>query len=176
MARTAQSRQIQASTLVSAGSTSRVDIEGGRGDDGSVRSVSGKYKIARFVIRACNPKAVRTRENYAQLVVASHIPARHTLHMKNLARIRESRGLTQTQLAEMVGANQATISKIEKGVGNPTLSMILRIADALKCDPADLFNTSGLRLRVLAALEAIDDPARAEAAAVVLESMAGRRE
>jgi transcriptional regulator with XRE-family HTH domain len=96
--------------------------------------------------------------------------------MKNLARIRDSRGLTQTQLAEMVGANQATISKIEKGVGNPTLSMILRIADALKCDAADLFHTSGLRLRVLAALEAIDDPARAEAAAVVLESMAGRRE
>ena len=124
----------------------------------------------------CNPKAVRTRENYAQLVVASTIPARHTLDMKNLARIRDSRGLTQTQLADMVGANQATISKIEKGVGNPTLSMIQRIADALKCDPADLFNTSGLRLRVLAALEAIDDPARAEADAVVLESMAGRRD
>jgi transcriptional regulator with XRE-family HTH domain len=123
----------------------------------------------------CKVKPELVHENYAQPVVAPCLPVRQGVQMENMSRIRELRNLTQSQLAEMVGANQATISKIEKGVGNPTLNMIQRIADALKCHPADLFDASDLRTRVLAAFEAIDDPARAEAAAVVLESMAGRK-
>lgn len=74
----------------------------------------------------------------------------------------------------MVSANQATISKIEKGVGNPTLSMINKIAKALNVHPADLFSRSQLEERAVLAIYSISDPAKREAAVDVLESMAGK--
>ena len=94
--------------------------------------------------------------------------------MDQMTRIREERGLSQTQLAEMIGANQATISKIERGQGNPTLTMIRRIAAALECSPPDLFSRDALQLRVMEAINAID-PARREAALTVIEAMAERQ-
>ena len=113
-------------------------------------------------------------QNYAHRVVACHIPCWHNNGMDNVSKIRQQRGLSQTQLADAIGANQATISKIERGDGNPTLSMIKRIAGALNCEPADLFEASTLRLRVLSAIDDIEDPSRREAAIVVIETMAGR--
>ena len=115
-------------------------------------------------------------QNYAQAVVARAIPARHYLCMDNLAHIRKLRGLSQTQLAELVGANQATISKIESGEGNPTLSMIRRIAKALDVEPMQLFSLGQLQQRVLDAMDQIDDPTKREAAVLVIESMAIKRQ
>ena len=45
------------------------------------------------------------------------------------ARIRA--GLTQTQLSERSGISQADICRLEKGVRNPSLSLLKRLADAL---------------------------------------------
>ena len=115
-------------------------------------------------------------EIYAQSVIAPNIPAWHYLCMDNMARIRTEKGLSQAQVAEMVGANQATISKIEKGIGNPTLSMINRIAKALGVHPSALFGLDPLRERALRAIDGIDDQARREAAIIVLESMAGKQD
>lgn len=93
--------------------------------------------------------------------------------MKKLSDIRRARGLTQKQLADMAGTDQATISKIERGSGyNYTHDTIVRIADALKVEPAELFGLSELQERVIRALRSIDDPDRQQAALVVLESMA----
>lgn len=112
----------------------------------------------------------------AQPVVAQPMPGWHLLDMDNMERIRKARGLTQTQLAEAIGANQATISKIEKGLGNPTLDMIQRIAAALKVHPALLFKRDALEQRAAEALDNLkDDPATKEAAVVVLEAMARPR-
>ncbi|MFY0633652.1 MAG: helix-turn-helix transcriptional regulator [Vannielia sp.] len=52
----------------------------------------------------------------------------------SLARLRKERGLTQAQLADAAGINQATISKIERGEANPTLSMLRKITEALAAD------------------------------------------
>ena len=112
--------------------------------------------------------------NYAQPTVGRSAQSGHTGCMDQLTRIREERGLSQTQLAEMIGANQATISKIERGQGNPTLTMIRRIAAALSCEPADLFSRDALQARVMEALNAID-PARREAALTVIEAMAEKQ-
>ena len=111
-------------------------------------------------------------QNYAQPVVAPVIPDWHHLDMDNLTKIREARGLSQTELARMVGANQATISKIEAGIGNPTLSMINRIAKALRVSPSMLFSMNALQERALNAITSIDDPGHREAAIIVLETMA----
>jgi DNA-binding Xre family transcriptional regulator len=44
---------------------------------------------------------------------------------------RQAKGLTQTQLAEIVGMNQAEISRLEGEKGNPRLSTLNKICDAL---------------------------------------------
>ena len=48
-----------------------------------------------------------------------------------IARLRIQRGLTQAQLAEMVGTRQPSIARLENGNSVPSLSFLKRIADAL---------------------------------------------
>jgi DNA-binding phage protein len=48
-----------------------------------------------------------------------------------LATARKARSLTQPALSELTGIQQAEISRIERGAGNPTAATLLRLADAL---------------------------------------------
>jgi predicted transcriptional regulator len=48
-----------------------------------------------------------------------------------VARLRIARGLTQAQLAEMVGTQQPSIARLENGKSAPTLPFLKRIANAL---------------------------------------------
>jgi DNA-binding XRE family transcriptional regulator len=48
-----------------------------------------------------------------------------------VARLRMLRGLTQAQLAEMVGTRQPSIARLENGSSIPSLSFLQRIAAAL---------------------------------------------
>lgn len=48
--------------------------------------------------------------------------------------LREKRGLTQAELAERCGMDQADISRIERGATSPTALTLQRIADALDAD------------------------------------------
>ena len=41
---------------------------------------------------------------------------------------REETGLTQAQLAQATGINQANISRLENGTGNPSLQILKRLA------------------------------------------------
>ena len=41
---------------------------------------------------------------------------------------REGTGLTQAQLAQATGINQANISRLENGTGNPSLQTLKRLA------------------------------------------------
>ena len=49
----------------------------------------------------------------------------------SLARAREYAKLTQRQLAEKTGIHQGDISKLERGIGNPSLSTLKRLADGM---------------------------------------------
>ncbi|RXM79263.1 XRE family transcriptional regulator [Clostridium tetani] len=49
----------------------------------------------------------------------------------NLKKIREDRGLTQTQLAIMVSASQNYISEIESGKKLPSLMLLEKISNSL---------------------------------------------
>ncbi len=44
---------------------------------------------------------------------------------------RISQNLTQKELAERTGINQADISKLENGTRNPTLKLLKRLADGM---------------------------------------------
>jgi DNA-binding XRE family transcriptional regulator len=48
--------------------------------------------------------------------------------------LREKHGLTQAQLAERCGVDQADISRIERGSTSPTTRTLQRIAEALEAD------------------------------------------
>lgn len=48
-----------------------------------------------------------------------------------LARLRKDKGLTQKELAEIVGLNQAQVHRYEKGAAEPSMSALKRLALAL---------------------------------------------
>jgi predicted transcriptional regulator len=47
---------------------------------------------------------------------------------------RQARGLSQRELAELVGTTQSAIARLERGGRPPRIDTLLRIADALDCD------------------------------------------
>lgn len=48
-----------------------------------------------------------------------------------ISRLRIARGLTQAQLAELVGTRQPSIARIESGKSLPSLSFLERVASVL---------------------------------------------
>ncbi len=48
-----------------------------------------------------------------------------------IARLRILRGLTQTQLAELVGTRQPSIARLENGSSVPSISFLQKVAAAL---------------------------------------------
>ena len=72
-------------------------------------------------------RAGLTREGRAQ---ASAFDAGAKL-AGDVIRLRTARGLTQKQLAELTGIDQADISRIERGLSNATEATLERIAEAL---------------------------------------------
>ncbi len=57
----------------------------------------------------------------------------------NLAEVRKEKGLSQSELAKMVGVSRNTISSIETGQFNPTAKLALIICIALDKKFEELF-------------------------------------
>ncbi len=53
--------------------------------------------------------------------------------------LRKQKGLTQEKLAEKMGVSPKYLSSIERGKENPTLDMIIKLAQSLSVEIADLF-------------------------------------
>lgn len=51
--------------------------------------------------------------------------------VKAMLSIRMAQNLTQKELAERTGINQADISKLENGTKNPSLKLLKRLADGM---------------------------------------------
>jgi transcriptional regulator with XRE-family HTH domain len=51
-----------------------------------------------------------------------------------VAERRQQRGLSQRELAELVGTTQSAIARLERGGRPPRIDTLLRIADALDCE------------------------------------------
>ncbi len=47
---------------------------------------------------------------------------------------RQERGLSQTELARLVGTTQSASARLESGGRPPRIDTLLRIADALECE------------------------------------------
>lgn len=51
---------------------------------------------------------------------------------------RKKRNLTQAKIASKTEVSQSYISKLEKGIGNPSIDQIIKIAKILNIDPYKL--------------------------------------
>lgn len=69
---------------------------------------------------------------------------------------RKHRGLTQEQLGDRLGLTQATVARIEQGKIAYTQPVLEAMADALRCEPADLI---------------MRDPSRADAPWTLLDGI-----
>lgn len=61
----------------------------------------------------------------------------------NMKRLRKERGWSQEALADEAGLDRTYISGIERVVKNPTITVVERIAVALKCSFSELLDCVG---------------------------------
>lgn len=54
---------------------------------------------------------------------------------RNVRRLREEAGLSQEKLALEAELDRTYVSGVERGVRNPTVTVVARIAKALKTEP-----------------------------------------
>ncbi|MFS0740792.1 helix-turn-helix transcriptional regulator [Brevundimonas sp. 3P9-tot-E] len=57
----------------------------------------------------------------------------------NVRRLRKSRGLSQEALAGEAGLAMRHLGRIERGEGNPTVAVLVKLAEVLRVHPADLY-------------------------------------
>ena len=60
----------------------------------------------------------------------------------NLKNIRKSQNIAQERLALEAGVDRTFVSKIERGIGNPSLEVLLRLANRLGVSVSDLLATN----------------------------------
>lgn len=60
------------------------------------------------------------------------------MNYKKMKQLREAAGMTQTELGEKVLVGQTMIARVEAGVKEPSLSLLVRIAEALGVETAEL--------------------------------------
>lgn len=58
---------------------------------------------------------------------------------RRVRRLRDAKGINQTVLADRMGTNQETISRIENGKQEPRLRFIELLADGLKVSLSEMF-------------------------------------
>jgi len=68
------------------------------------------------------------------------------IFVPNIAELRSKKGLTQRQLAVLVGADITTIRNWEKGRGGiDTFIRIARLCQALDCAPEELYRVEEIK-------------------------------
>lgn len=55
---------------------------------------------------------------------------------------RRNFGLTQEQLAEIIGSSSEWMSQVERGVGTPSVAILLRVAEAVGTTPLALIDAA----------------------------------
>ena len=61
----------------------------------------------------------------------------------NVKSYRNRLGLSQEDLADAAGLHRTYISGIERGIRNPSISIVAKLATALGVEPADLLSGKG---------------------------------
>lgn len=67
---------------------------------------------------------------------------------ESLQRLRREAGLTQAQMARVLGISRPTLTRLESASQNVTLRTLARLCRVLRCEPGDLFRPGQARLRL----------------------------
>jgi len=59
---------------------------------------------------------------------------------QNVKRIRELKGISQTQLAYSIGKDQPSINRLERGNINPSFIYLLEVCEGLEIELKDLIS------------------------------------
>jgi transcriptional regulator with XRE-family HTH domain len=63
----------------------------------------------------------------------------HALVARNVRLLRVQLGLSQEALADHAGVNRAYVGRLERGLENPTLAVLERLAKAVDVEITELF-------------------------------------
>ena len=63
---------------------------------------------------------------------------------RNIRRLRVARGLSQEALAVDAEIDRTYVSRLERGLENPTVAVLERLSMALDCKIGEFFASSGL--------------------------------
>lgn len=58
----------------------------------------------------------------------------------NMRRLREAQGHTQEGFAELAGLHRTYVSDLERGTRNPTITVVMKVAQALGVKPGQLLD------------------------------------
>jgi transcriptional regulator with XRE-family HTH domain len=72
---------------------------------------------------------------------------------RRLRRLRESRDLSMKSLAARAGVSESFVSQVERGMANPSVASLRRLAEALETSVGSLFEDHGGADRLLKASE-----------------------
>lgn len=73
---------------------------------------------------------ITDKEGNSYLLEQEQIKLKSEL-MKEMVRIRKSKNMTQQMIAERTGIARPNIARMENGTYNPTVDMLVRIADGM---------------------------------------------
>lgn len=74
---------------------------------------------------------------------------------KNIRKLRVTKGMSQTQLAEKLHITRQTVSSWETGNSNPDVGMLMKIAEALEVEVDAILYPEGRRKRIGRRIESI---------------------
>ncbi len=94
---------------------------------------------------------------------------------RRIQKLRQEKGYTQQQFAEMVGLSTNYLSDIERGKSSPRLDKMVAIINALGCSADDVFSDvidAGYRIKASRLFEKLDTipPKEREKACAILET------
>ena len=72
---------------------------------------------------------------------------------RNLGSLRHARTLTQETLAKAAGVPRSTIANLESGLGNPSLTVLVKVANALGVPIDELLGAPRAKVRKWAAAD-----------------------
>ena len=72
---------------------------------------------------------------------------------RNLGSLRHARALTQEMLAKAAGVPRSTIANLESGEGNPSLTVLVKVANALGVPIDELLGAPRAKVRKWAAAD-----------------------
>src|SRR5436309_2215969 len=71
----------------------------------------------------------------------------------NMRALRESRGITQAQIAKTADVPRPTWANLESGAGNPTLGILVKVATALQVSVEELIGSPRASAKLYAAAD-----------------------